>query len=426
MGEIKYAIYEANRKKCTILPDGSAVPFNSEHTINDHVNVIGASGSGKTRSIVIPNILAETGSMVIADMKGNLYRELGRTLRNDGYKVLHLDFIHPERSMRYNPLLCVRTSNDVQKLAHQIVFLSPGGISERDPFWDRSAELLLSALIGYISEGGSGISANICGILKLLSCFNAEAMEKGAACTADKLFEEHNCKSKALSGSDSWAYQQYIKFRGLAGKTMSCVMATVYSLMGPVDTKEIRDLTSKSDFDIISFGKEKTALFIEVSDTDRSKDMLINLFYTQSMNRLCEYADSRPKSRLDVPVRYILDDFGTSCRIEGFENMISNIRSRGISVMLMLQSLSQLDAFYSTQSRTITDNCDTTIYMGGNNLQTAEYISRLVNKPLSKVLGMPVKTNWIIRRGEPPRFSDTVDLSEYKIPGMLRYDMRSK
>ena len=168
--------------------------------------------------------------------------------------------------------------------------------------------------------------------------------------------------------------------------------------------------------DFKAIGQEKAIVFLGISDTDRSKDILANIFYSQAINELCSFADEECKgNRLPIPVRFILDDFGTNAQIHGFENMISNIRSRDISAALILQSETQLRHGYGESSHNIIDNCDTIIYMGGNDVETARMISERCNQPLLKVLNMPIGTNWIFRRGEQPKFSETIDLSEYCI-----------
>lgn len=132
------------------------------------------------------------------------------------------------------------------------------------------------------------------------------------------------------------------------------------------------------------------------------------------MNILCTYADDHCKdSRLPVPVRFILDDFGTNCRIEGFENMISNIRSREISAMIILQSQSQPLSSCGESAHTIIDNCDTMIYMGGNDAETARIIADRSNKHVHRIHDMPIGTNRIFCRGEKPKFSDTVDITGF-------------
>ena len=159
-----------------------------------------------------------------------------------------------------------------------------------------------------------------------------------------------------------------------------------------------------------------TAVFVVVSDTDRSLDGLANLFFTQAMNELCWQADKRCKGNtLPVPVRFILDDFATNCKIAEFPRMIASIRSRGISTMLMIQSEAQLEEGYNKDARTIIGNCDTYVYLGGNDVDTAEAVARRCDVPLKKILNMPVETNWIFRRGQEP-----VNSKNYNIEHLLK------
>ena len=241
-------------------------------------------------------------------------------------------------------------------------------------------------------------------------------MEEGRSCTFDRIFNLHNEQYKrSHDGKESWAFEQYVKFKGLSNKTLGSVVITVHADLGALDTPEIREMTETDEMDITSIGQEKTAVFVEISDTDRSKDMLVNMFYSQAMSELCDFADAQENNRLPVPVRFILDDFGTTSKIENFEKMISNIRSRGISAMLMLQSVAQLRNNYGEEFETILNNCDTTIYLGGNNAETARYISELVNKTPNSILTMPMKKCWIFRGGSVT-MADTVDIDSYQKP----------
>ena len=164
---------------------------------------------------------------------------------------------------------------------------------------------------------------------------------------------------------------------------------------------------------IPDIGKKKTAIFVIVSDTDRSMDGLANLFFSQAMNELCRAADMTENGRLHIPVRFILDDFATNVRIEDFPRMISSIRSREISVMIMIQALAQLRAAYGEDGTTIVGNCDTMIYLGTNDVETAQNIADRIDKPLHDILYMPVNTNWVFRRGQEPVNSRNIDLEEF-------------
>ncbi|MGN0655827.1 MAG: VirD4-like conjugal transfer protein, CD1115 family [Ruminiclostridium sp.] len=411
-------IRTANRQECFVLPNGELFSLNGLETkLNNNVIVMGASGSGKTRSVVIPNLLAATGSYIVTDPKGRLYSCYADYMRGQGYNVIHLDFIHPEKSDGFNPFSYAKKPDEIMKLANYITYSGKSANSNSDPFWDNCANLLLSGVIGYMEDDHyPAHKRNISEITKLVSLIDPQAIENGEACGYDDRLNMLRKRYIAMGRQDPWSYTQYRKLRQTPVKTLNCILTTLHGNLGALDTPEICSMMSKPTVDFSKIGTEKTAVFVEVSDTDRSKDLLINTFFTQAMNSLCSFADEKCKEgRLPVPVRFILDDFGTNCRIEGFENMISNIRSRRVSATIILQSESQLRMGYSESAHTIMDNCDTFIYMGGNDVDTARTISRRANTPLSRILDMPVGTNWVFRRGQKPRFSETIDVEGYEV-----------
>lgn len=369
-----------------------------ETQLNNNVMVVGASGSGKTRSVVIPNILQATGSYIISDPKGNLYEQYGDYLRNQGYVVNKLDFTEPENSARYNFFDYIRNTQDINKIAHMMIYATSPKGGTLEPFWDEAAELFLQSLIGYLIEAYNKDECNLRNIFKLLEISMIDEYDSSSETPLDVLMKELKSENQ-----DSYAAGQYNKFRVAAGKTLKSILISVNARIGKYDTPEIRKLTSTDTVNISAIGNRPTALFVVVSDTDRSMDGLVNLFFSQAMNELCYQADKLNKdSRLKVPVRFILDDFATNCKIAEFPRMISSIRSRGISTMLMIQAESQLEECYQNDGKTIIANCDTYVYLGGNDVSTAEAVAKRSDVPVKKILNMPVGTNWIFRRGHAP------------------------
>lgn len=416
---VRYNIRKAHNTKSGILPNGELFDLDSFKTkLNNNMSVFGGTGAGKTRGIVIPNLVSACGSYIIADPKGNLHTKYGDHMRSYGYHIVHIDLIHPERSDKYNPLMYIHNTDDALKLAHQIVTLGyDGRTASNDPFWEKAAEMMVASLIGYFMEGGDEIERSLHGICDLLTDIDPNVYENGGSCKIDKILQRHYDNYYFRTGEESWAFKQYQKFKTTAPRTFGCIIVTLQSMLNVFDTEGIREMTSgQESIDFESIGTRNTVVFLGISDTDRSKDTIANIFYSQAMNALCNFADDAcPDNRLPVPVRFILDDFGTNCRICGFENMISNIRSRAISAILILQSEAQLIHGYGDSAHTIIDNCDTIIYMGGNDVQTARMVSERSNQPLHKILNMPLCTNWIFRRGSAPKFCDTVDLAAYHI-----------
>lgn len=379
--------------------------------LNNNVLVIGTPGSGKTEGIVKPNILEAEGSYIIADPKGNLYGKFKDYLETLGYDVKKLDFTKPEESSHYNPLAYITEEQDIVKVAHMLS-MGQESICRTDPFWDYAASLLLQALIAYICESRPLEKRKMSDIYELVEMceINEDSDRENAL---DMLFKDHEKIIKSIEGHRSFAVKQYKKFRIAAGKTLKSILITLNAKLGSYDTSEINEMTSKDDIDIAGIGQKKTAAFVVVSDTDRSLDGLANVFYSQSMNELCRYADTECENqKLPVPVRFILDDFATNVCIHEFPRMISSIRSRGISAMIIIQAESQLRALYKEDANTVICGCDTIVYLGGNDVDTAKAISERCNQPLNKVLNMPISKEWIFRRGELPAYIDKFDSME--------------
>ena len=141
---------------------------------------------------------------------------------------------------------------------------------------------------------------------------------------------------------------------------MQSIVVSTFAALGTLITKEMQFLMNGDTLELEQAGEEKTALFVSVSDVNRSRDVIANIFFTQAMQTLVFHADHRCRDcRLPVPVRFILDDFATNVNIAEFPRMIASIRSRGISAMLIIQAESQLGAAYGEDGRTIISNCDT-------------------------------------------------------------------
>lgn len=377
--------------------------------LNNNVLVVGTSGSGKTRSIVTPNLLQATGSYIVSDPKGTLYDKYGDYLREQGYRVRKLDFTDPMNSDGWNFFNYIHSSQDIVKISHMFIEANHHGQRSLDPFWDEAAQLLLQAIIGYLHEFPHAPDRKLSSVMRLMDQLSCSGDMESEKTVLDTMFDEVKRKKPT-----SFALSCYQKFRVAANKTLRSIMITLNACMTPYTTPEISALTSTDEVDIVGIGTEKTALFVVVSDTDRSLDGLVNLFFTQAMNELVTYADRCCEDNcLPIPVRFILDDFATNCKIADFPRMIASIRSRGISTMLMIQAESQLTACYGEDGRTIIGNCDTYIYLGGNDYETADSVAKRSDLPIRKVLNMPVGTNWIFRRGDEPVNSKNFDLNSY-------------
>lgn len=377
-----------------------------ETRLNNNVLIVGGSGTGKTRFIVTPNIHAAVGSYFICDPKGQLCKRYSGYLKRKGYDVRLIDFTHPERSDGYNPMDYIKSTQDILKLSAVIVDAKESEGSASDPYWDRMTTLLICAIIGYLHEAKKK-QASFRDILDLVRK-GERRDDTDKSSELQSIFIRH----KKLH-PNSWACEKFEAVDTAPYKTFDTIRSTLMAKFSHLDTEELRQMMSRSGFDFAQTAQRRVAVFVTVSDTDRTMDVLANLFFTQAMNELCTYADDRCEGgRLPVPVRFILDDFATNCRIEEFPRMISSIRSRALSVMLMIQSEAQLSQGYGHDAATVISNCDTYVYLGGNDVKTAQSVAERCDSPLRDVLYMPVGSCRVFRRGSDPKYAQLAEVEE--------------
>lgn len=392
--------------------------------INNNIIVAGSSGSFKTSRFVEPNLQRAEGNYVISDPKGSLIKKYYWLFKEKGYDVIQVDFQDPATSMHWNPLTQITCTQDIMKIASALCLDKTSRKATIDPYWDSMALLFTCALIGYMFETGYK-PCSFRGILNLLREGDRHERVSGSGS-----YRTRNPKASALSDRfeelyrkhpDSWAYEQFKNVDAAPDKTFDTIRSVLVSKFSNYSTKEIDEMTSSNDIDFSELSEKKTIIFVIQSDHDRAMDGLVNLFFSQAIDGFIKSADTYPNQRLPIPVRFFLDDYGATTVIDNLDAMISTIRSRGISVVLILQSEAQLLKAGYGENKTIISNCDTYIYTGGNDIETARAVSTRCNKPLQQVLYMPVGYCWVFTRGSKPVFTQLADRQE--VPE--RYEMIS-
>ncbi len=205
----------------------------------------------------------------------------------------------------------------------------------------------------------------------------------------------------------------YEKVKG-ADRTDSCILSSVSEKLMPFVTKAVGRIINRNDVDLKSIGDRKTAVFLVISDNDRSLDKIVNLFYAQAINSLIRHADNdTEEGRLKVPVSLLIDDFGAQTVIDDFDNIIATCRSRNISVSIMIQSISQLRTAYGKKADTIIACCDTQLYFGGSDLETIAYTARRTGESEYDIMNMPRYKVWVMQRCKAPKLDAAFDLREH-------------
>lgn len=385
--------------------------FNNKHLFhnlrsNTHCLVIGGTGSGKTQGLVLPTINANAHSvvkpsMIVTDIKGELYRSQSKILQEQGYRVQVLNLRNISESIAWNPLqtiyeqfkemllkkdkqerlrLKVQIQTDIQDLTKTLFIAN----NQVDPFWTDSGALIMEAII--------------LGILEKTKILLNKVKSKNDEVTK-KLLEKYlplnhfNLASVtiiAASGKDMIKWFESFPETSIAKlvanqilqnstKTLASILMTMSTQLAIFKNDFIRNLTCQNDLNFNEFINYPTALFIVIPDENQNYYIFASLLITQLYKFLVTKANLDQNGKLGRPVYFLCDEFGNLPPINNIATMITIARSRNIFFQLIIQDLQQLKERYGLEvANIIFTNCGLHIFLQTMDLATAEKYSNMI------------------------------------------------
>ena len=347
-----------------------------KHLRNLNTIVVGGSGAGKTRFYAKPNLCQANTSFVVLDPKGELLRDTGYLLEHEGYEVRVLDLLNMEKSHCYNPFFYLRDDNDVQRLVTNLFkSTTPKGSQTQDPFWDTAASMLLLALIFYLHHEAPPDEQNFPMVMEMLRAGEVREDDNSYQSPLDELFERLEMREP-----DHIAVKYYKDYHSGSAKTLKSIQITLAARLEKFNLESLASLTATDELELSSLGEKKVALFALIPDNDTSFNFLVSILYTQLFQQLFHSADHKYGGRLPVHVHFLMDEFANVSLPEDFDKILSVMRSREVSVSIILQNMAQIKALYEKQWESIVGNCDSFLYLGGNEQSTHKYVSELLGK----------------------------------------------
>ena len=346
-----------------------------KHRRSLNVLVIGGSGAAKTRSFVLPNILTANTNYVITDPKSEVLLATGGYLKEQGYDVRVLNLVNLEQSDGYNPFRYLRDEKDVLKLVNNLIqSTTPKGSHESDPFWTKAETALLQAIILMLFQEAPEYEQNFSMVMRVLEYAEVREEDEGHVSPLDLLFESIERRKP-----DSVAVRQYKVFKLAAGKTAKSILVSTAVRLAPFNLPQIQALTNHDDMDLYTLGEKKVALYAVIPDNDNTFNFLVSLLYAQAFQALYYSADQIHHGPLPRHVRFVLDEFA-AMPLPGFTRELATMRSRSISASVIIQNMAQIKELYKDSWETIPGNCDTILYLGGNESSTHKYVSEMLGK----------------------------------------------
>ena len=375
-----------------------------------HYVYLGSTGSGKSVTAVIPTCsfianAKKKRSVFITDPKGEIYQTTSKMFKDNGYRIITIDFRNPEKSNKINILepivaeyeeymkyekLANESQIEEEKLNYNNFSMSSLAETNRlisslatmvmqekheqkDPFWNESAKNLLEGIIGFFLEEYKLGNINREKItMTSIRKFQNSSMEQNNF----KKFKEYiNTKSYGSKSKDA-----LVSILSASENTYKSITAVFGQKMNLFDDINVANVTSTSDFKFNDLGKEPTALYIIVPDEDKTYFTLVTIVVGLLYRELVKLANSTDKKKLPYEIDFILDEFANCPPLADIEAIVSVARSRGMHFHFFIQSFSQLDNVYGKEvAQIILDNCGLT-YLKTNTQETAEAISKRLGK----------------------------------------------
>ena len=356
--------------------------------------VVGGSGSGKSFTKLIPDIMFQFGSYIITDVKGDLYKFLYKILKKNGYKVRVLNLENLKYSNCFNPISYCENNIDVDKLVNTFVINSrKEGTQNGEAFWEDTLSMLLTAAILYVLNTPDE-ERTFYRCLCLAASIELVNGKVSPYCEIERAMQRMEVEDPYSPAVLNWRL-----VKQAAPETLQSVVISLTSRLRLWANEDLQILTQKDEMDFDSLAEEKTALFLIVPEGDRTYQAISSMFISTAVNRLKTIAKNKYNGSLPRLVSFELDEFANTGILPNWADTVSTIRSQNIRAMMIIQDLQQLKKNYDKSEKTIMSNCAIFNYLGSSDSDTNKMLSErlgkttIVGNDISYQKGMSGKSN---------------------------------
>lgn len=365
-------------KKARMGLFNSRLPYDRQ--LNKNVLAVGLPGDGKTRYYVKPNLMQMNATYIVTDPKGLLVHEVGKMLEENGYKIKVFDLVNLTNSNTFNPFNYMKSELDIDRLTEAIVEGTKKSDNQGEDVWVKSNLLLTRALIGYLYFDSQleGYTANLSMVADLLRVIERE--EPDIPSPLELLFDRLEEKLP-----NNYAYRQWKLFLNYRSDMRTSVIGIMTADYSVFDHEAVTDLIRSDSMEMDTWNTQKTAVFIAIPETNKAFNFLASILFSFMFEELTHGADAIIQGQREdegltatdlLHVRIIIDEFANIGKIPNFTDVQASVRSREVSIEIIVQAISQLKKVYPKDWETIFNNCASILYLGTNDKDTMDYFSK--------------------------------------------------
>lgn len=329
---------------------------------HEHLICLGGSGTKKSTALVHTTILNENNASMVIHDPSKQTLSTAEAKKREGYTVLVLDYLNPERSEGINMLALCKTQADIYKVAEVNVKNAIERVSE--DFWTESAITMIVLFAKYLLKYAEQQYINLHNVLHLINIFSykPQAIDKLLVATGDK---------QLLS--------EYKSLVALPDRTLLSVVATAKTALSVYADPQVQKVTSFNSIDFSKFTTERTILYIchsaPMADYYRS---VTATFFEMFWAHLLE--DVPEESGDTYPVYFLIDE-ASSMKLTSLPQTVALARKHAVSIMLLFQDYNQLEHLYGKyNAANIFANTATRVFMKNQPIETCRMIESIMGK----------------------------------------------
>lgn len=341
------------------LLDDSIISLPPDSRLNRNFAVCGSQGSMKSRAfarVMALQCIRRRESIFVTDPKSELYEDLASYLRSQGYIVKQLNLIDLVHSDAWDCLAEIDDGSLIDVFCDVVI---RNTTDKFDHFYDNTEMDLLKALCLYVYTEYPPDKRTFPEAYKLLINKSVDMLDS----IFDRLPVDHPARGP---------YQLFAK----AEKVKGNAVLGLGTRLQIIQNKLVQQIISHKDIDLTLPGKQKAAYFCITSDQDSTFDVLATLFTSFLIIKLVRFADRTNERKLPIAMNLILDEFPNIGVVPDFKKKLATARSRGIGIAILFQNVPQMQNRYpDNQWEEILGGCDFSVFLGCNDMTTAEYYS---------------------------------------------------
>lgn len=332
---------------------------------NTNKVVIATSGGGKTEGVIKPDVMQMIGNYFVIDPKGSVYQDCAYLLKKNGYNIRVLNFYDVDLSHHYNPYAYINSELDVINLGSDFMNATKED-GERNDYWTGAAEDFFTSLILYIYKSKDETNKSFERVVQILTSIDYQDRKLSPVCEYSLLMEKYAIDRENEGFDEDKVVLNYKGMKGLPQETLGGVVANLQKRLGLWYTEVVSKFTAEDEMEFDNFTKpnSKEAIFVIYPIGSTTFKPIISMFYQQFISRMKYMASQKCGGSLPVLLNIEADEICQISKIPTLKDDIATIRSLGMRMTFVCQSLTQLEAKYEKEAKDILSNCGIICFFG--------------------------------------------------------------